>query len=39
MAAQLARSLDVFNVPEREKGEVIAAFAAHKSEVNDGYSG
>jgi hemoglobin len=39
VAAQLARSLDVFNVPEREKEEVIAAFAAHKGEVNEGYSG
>jgi hemoglobin len=38
VAAELARSLDHFNVPEREKGEVLAAFAAHKSEVNEGYS-
>jgi hemoglobin len=38
VAAELARSLDHFNVPEREKGEVLAAFAAHKGEVNEGYS-
>jgi len=38
VAAELARSLDHFNVPEREKGEVLAAFAAHKSEVTAGYS-
>ena len=38
VAAELARSLDFFKVPEREKGEVLAAFAAHKGEVNEGYS-
>jgi hemoglobin len=38
VAAELARSLDHFNVPEREKGDVLAAFAAHKGEVNEGYS-
>ena len=38
VAAELGRSLDHFNVPEREKGEVLAAFAAHKSEVTEGYS-
>lgn len=38
VAAELARSLDHFKVPEREKGEVLAAFAAHKGEVNEGYS-
>ena len=38
VAAELGRSLDFFNVPEREKGEVLAAFAAHKGEVNQGYS-
>jgi hemoglobin len=37
VAAELARSLDHFNVPEREKGEVLAAFAAHKGEVNEGF--
>lgn len=36
VAAELARSLDFFNVPEREKGEVLAAFAAHQGEVNEG---
>jgi len=34
----LAQSLDFFKVPEPEKGEVLAAFAAHKGEVNEGYS-
>ena len=34
VAAELGRSLDHFNVPEQEKGEVLAAFAAHKDEVN-----
>ena len=37
VAAELARSLDALGVPEREKGEVLAAFAAHKPEVNQGY--
>jgi hemoglobin len=37
VAAELARSLDHFKVPEREKGEVLAAFAAHKDEVTEGY--
>jgi hemoglobin len=36
VAAELGRSLDAFNVPEREKGEVLAAFAAHKAEVTEG---
>ena len=36
MAAELTRSLDAFKVPEREKGEVLAAFAAHKGEVTEG---
>jgi len=36
VAAELARSLDHFNVPEQEKGEVLAAFAAHKGEVTEG---
>jgi hemoglobin len=39
VAAELSRSLDHFNVPEREKGEVLAAFAAHKGEVTEGYAG
>ena len=38
VAAELGRSLDHFNVPEPEKGEVLAAFAAHKGEVTEGYS-
>jgi hemoglobin len=36
VAAELARSLDHFKVPAREKGEVLAAFAAHKAEVTAG---
>jgi hemoglobin len=38
VAAELARTLDVFKVPEREKGEVLGAFAAHKDEVTRGYT-
>jgi hemoglobin len=38
VAAELGRALDHFDVPEREKGEVLAAFAAHKGEVTAGYS-
>ena len=38
VAAELGRTLDFFKVPEREKGEVLAAFAAHKGEVTKGYS-
>jgi hemoglobin len=38
VAAELARTLDFFKVPEHEKGEVLAAFAAHKDEVTAGYS-
>jgi hemoglobin len=37
VAAELARSLDAFNVPEQEKNEVLGAFAAHKGEVTEGY--
>ena len=36
VAGELGRSLDHFNVPEQEKGEVLAAFAAHKGEVTEG---
>ena len=36
VAAELGRSLDAFKVPEEEKGEVLAAFAAHKDEVIEG---
>ena len=38
LVAELGRSLDHFNVPEKEKGEVLAAFAAHKDEVTECYS-
>jgi len=37
VAEELARTLDFFKVPEREKGEVLGAFAAHKNEVTTGY--
>ena len=36
VAHELARSLDFFKVPAREKDEVLAAFAAHKGEVTEG---
>ena len=36
VAAELGRTLDFVGVPEQEKGEVLAAFAAHKSEVTAG---
>jgi hemoglobin len=36
VAAELGRTLDHFNVPEKEKGEVLGAFAAHKGEVIEG---
>jgi hemoglobin len=38
VAAELGRTLDSFKVPEREKEEVLSAFAAHKGEVTAGYS-
>ena len=37
VAAELGRTLDFFKVPKPEKGEVLAAFAAHKDEVTAGY--
>lgn len=37
VAAELGRALDYFKVPKREKDEVLAAFAAHKGEVNTGF--
>jgi len=37
VAAELGRTLDFFKVPKREKGEVLAAFAARKDEVTAGY--
>jgi hemoglobin len=36
VAAELARTLDAFQIPAQEKDEVIAAFAAHKDEVTEG---
>ena len=37
VAAELGRTLDFAKVPAREKGEVLAAFAAHKNEVTASY--
>src|SRR4026209_1238487 len=37
VAAELGRTLAFFKVPQREKKEVLAAFAAHKGEVTEGY--
>jgi hemoglobin len=37
VAAELARTLDSFNVPRRERDEVLEAFAAHKDEVTEGF--
>jgi hemoglobin len=37
VAGELAGALDFFNVPQREKDEVLEAFAAHKNEVTEGY--
>jgi hemoglobin len=36
VAGELAKSLDFFKVPAKEKDEVLAAFAAHKGEVTEG---
>ena len=38
VAGELSKSLDHFKVPQREKDEVLAAFAAHKGEVTEGYT-
>ncbi len=38
VAAELARTLDHFEVPAQEKEEVLGAFAAHKGEVTEGYA-
>ena len=38
VAAELSRTLDFVGVAEQESGEVLAAFAAHKGEVTEGYS-
>ena len=37
VAAELGRTLDHFKVPQKEKDEVLGAFAAHKDEVTAGY--
>lgn len=39
VAAELGRTLALFKVPKPETDEVLAAFAAHKEEVTEGYSG
>ncbi len=36
VAGVLSRTLDEFGVPQREKEEVLGAFAAHKGEVTEG---
>src|SRR5512138_247015 len=37
VAGELVKTLDYYHVPEKEKSEVVAAFLAHKNEVNEGY--
>jgi hemoglobin len=37
VAAELGRTLEVFKVPQQETEAVLAAFAAHKGEVTEGY--
>ena len=37
VAGELAGTLAAFKVPEAETAEVLAAFAAHKDEVTEGY--
>jgi hemoglobin len=37
VAAELARTMDSFGIGQREHDEVLAAFAAHKGEVTEGY--
>ena len=39
VAAELGRTLDVVKVPQAEKAQVLAAFAAHKDEVTAGFRG
>lgn len=36
VAGVLSRTLDELGVPQREKDEVLGAFAAHKGEVTEG---
>ena len=38
VAAELARTLDRFQVPGPDKEAVLGAFAAHKGEVTEGYA-
>jgi hemoglobin len=38
VAGELGRTLDFFKVPEREKEDVLTAFAAHEGEVTEGYT-
>ena len=38
VAAELGLTLDFVKVPQREKDEVLAAFAAHKGEVTEGFA-
>jgi hemoglobin len=37
VAGELVKAMDFYHVPEKEKSEVVAAFLAHKAEVNEGY--
>lgn len=37
VAGELSKALDYYHVPEKEKGEVLAAFSTHKNEVTAGY--
>lgn len=38
VAGELEKSMNHFNVPDKEKNEVMSAFAAHKNEATSGYS-
>lgn len=37
VAGELVKAMDFYHVPEKEKSEVVAAFMAHKNEVNEGF--
>ena len=37
VAKELSNALDYYNIPRKEKNEVLAVFSAHKFEVNEGY--